>query len=165
MYFENFDIQSVVTPVKVDVLDRLLRDSNYDSTEREFLVQGFKEGFDIGYAGPQFVQRWSPNLKITVGSETILWNKVMKEVSLNRYAGPYLTPPYEYFTQSPIGLVPKDGGRDTRLIFHLSYPRSGESVNSCTPKELCSVDYPDFSLALYKDVWRKLKTAQTELVL
>ena len=73
----------------------------------------------------------------------------MKEVQLGRYAGPFKHIPYKYFIQSPIGLVPKDNGKDTRLIFHLSYPRgSGKSVNENTPKELCSVQYPDFSEAV-----------------
>ena len=74
----------------------------------------------------------------------------MKEVKAKRYAGPYKFEeiPFENFIQSPIGLVPKDGGKDTRLIFHLSYPRSGSSVNSETPKELCSVKYPDFAEAI-----------------
>ena len=45
----------------------------------------------------------APNLKLTVGNETILWNKVMKEVKAKRYAGPFT----EDFIQSPIGLVPK----------------------------------------------------------
>ena len=40
--------------------------------------------------------------------------------------------------------MPKDGGRKTRLIFHLSYPRSGNSVNSSTPEEYKKVKYPDF---------------------
>ena len=72
----------------------------------------------------------------------------MKEVQLGRYAGPYESPPFEYFVQSPIGLVPKDKGRKTRLIFHLSYPRDGESVNSGIPKHLSSVKYPDFEQAI-----------------
>ena len=63
----------------------------------------------------------------------------MKEVSLGRYAGPYDEPPFEHFAQSPIGLVPKDKGKKTRLIFHLSYPRNGDSVNSGIPKESCTV--------------------------
>ena len=47
-----------------------------------------------------------------------------------------------------MGLVPKDNGRDTRLIFHLSYSRSGRSVNSETPRKFCSVKYKDFSEAI-----------------
>ena len=46
-------------------------------------------------------------------------------------------------------MVPKDGGKDTRLIFHLSYPRTGKtSVNTNTPEEICSVKYPDFNEAI-----------------
>ena len=69
---------------------------------------------------------------------------------LGRYAGPFRAIPYQdNFIQSPIGLVPKDGGKDTRLIFHLSYPRGkGFTVNENTPKEDCSVQYPDFDEAI-----------------
>ena len=89
------------------------------------------------------MRRTSPNLKFHIGNENILWNKVMKEVKLKRYAGPFRHPPFENFIQSPIGLVPKDGGKNARLIFHLSYPRDGSntSVNANTPQELCKVKY------------------------
>ena len=85
-----------------------------------------------------------------VGDKIELWNKVMKEVQLGRYAGPYEEPPFESYIQSPIGLVPKDGNK-TRLIFHLSYPRTAEqniSVNANTPEELCTIKYPDFEDAI-----------------
>ena len=119
------------------------------------MVNGFKNGFRIGYAGNRKTKQKAPNLKLTVGNETILWNKVMKEIKLKRFAGPYTEEnlPYKYYIQSPIGLVPKDGGKETRLIFHLSYPRSSKykkSVNANTPEELCSVRYPDFSEAVIR---------------
>ena len=106
-----------------------------------FLVEGFKHGFSIGYAGPEKVQIKSPNLKFReVGNPTMLWNKVMKEVKEERYAGPFDKIPFDSYIQSPIGQVPKDGGKNTRLIFHLSYPRGkGTSVNANTPAEMCSV--------------------------
>ena len=44
----------------------------------------------------------------------------MKEVSLGRIAGPFEKIPFTNFMQSPIGLVPKTGGK-THLIFHLSF--------------------------------------------
>ena len=69
-------------------------------------------------------------------------------MKLGRMAGPYDQVPYKNYIQSPIRLVEKDGGHDTHMIFHLSYPRNGDSVNSCTPVELCSVKYPDFSEAV-----------------
>ena len=73
----------------------------------------------------------------------------MKEVQEKHYAGPFERIPYEYYIQSPIGLVPKDGRSSTHLIFYLSYPRSkGTSVNAQTPKDMCSVKYPDFAAAI-----------------
>ena len=72
----------------------------------------------------------------------------MTEVEAKRYAGPFEHIPFEYFIQSPIGLVPKDKGRKTRLIFHLSYPRWGDSVNSGINPTKCKVHYPDFSEAV-----------------
>ena len=42
-----------------------------------------------------------------------LWNKVMKGVNLKRYAGPFDSIPFENYVQSPIGLIPKDGGKST----------------------------------------------------
>ena len=114
-----------------------------------FLLEGFKNGFPIGPQGNRKVKLTSPNLKFRgVGNHTILWNKIMKEVKLKRYAGPYESIPFEFYKQSPVGLVPKDRD-DVRLIFHLSYPHNtGKSVNENTPPELCSVSYPDFTEAI-----------------
>ena len=72
----------------------------------------------------------------------------MKEVKVKRFAGPFKEVPYEFYIQSPIGLVPKEGGDGTRLIFHLSYPKKGTSVNSSTPHEMCTVLYPSFDKAI-----------------
>ena len=134
----------------VEKLQQLLELSNYDKEETKFLINGFTNGFTIGYTGPQNVKLKSPNLKFReVGNSTILWNKVMKEVKEKRYAGPFEEIPFENYIQSPIGLVPKDGGKDTRLIFHLSYSRGKNiSVNANTPKEWCKVEYPDFNQAI-----------------
>ena len=89
------------------------------------------------------------NLKLRVGDKFDLWGKVMKEVESGRYAGPFESIPYNYYIQSPIGLVPKDKGTKTRLIFHLSYPKnSGRSVNENIPRHLCKVVYPDFEEAV-----------------
>ena len=47
---------------------------------------------------------------------TKLWKKWLQVD-----AGPFDEIPFEYYIQSPVGLVDKDKGRDTRLIFHLSH--------------------------------------------
>ena len=48
-----------------------------------------------------------------------------------------------------MGLVPNGKDGDTRLIFHLSYPRKGKtSINTNTPKELCTVKCKDLPQAI-----------------
>ena len=161
-----------------DQLEELLVQTKYDKRKTKILIDGFKNGFTLGYQGKEDVKIKSPNLKFQegVGDEIELWNKVMKEVGEKRYAGPYKEIPFEDgYIQSPIGLVPKDNGASTRLIFHLSYPRIGKrgvangseeyqdgekiagrktvnmeptSVNGNTPRDICSVKYPDVSKAI-----------------
>ena len=147
-YYENFDLKTIVTPVNVDRLHELLIKFSYNSEKTNFLVKGFSEGFSIGYAGPMNIKRNAPNLKLRVGNEIELWNKVMKEVRLKRFAGPFAEPPFEHYIQSPISLVPKDHGKATRLVFHLSYPCNGDSVNSLTPPDICKVKYSEFDDAV-----------------
>ena len=76
----------------------------------------------------------------------------MKEVQAGRYAGPFNTIPYDNFIQSPIGLVPKDKGVKTRVIFHLSYDfgpaEKDKSLNYHMPRHLCSVKYKDLDYAI-----------------
>ena len=135
---------------KVDELETLLRLSGYPHSELDFMVNGFRNGFDIGYEGPQVWQSSARNLPFTVGDKLDLWNKLMFEVEAKRVVGPFLTVPYANYIQSPIGLVPKDGGHKTRLIFHLSYQFSEteKSLNYHTPKEKCSVKYNDLDKAV-----------------
>ena len=167
LQYENLDLQSVKTPVNVEVLHKLLKESHYDENETSFLIDGFTNGFPIGYQGPENVKITSPNLKFReVGNTTMLWNKVMKEVKVGRYAGPFESIPFDNYIQSPIGLVPKDHGKDARLIFHLSYPRGkGISVNANTPEELCTVKYPDFNDAVQLCIreGRNCKVAKSDM--
>ena len=123
LYYENFDLDNMVTPVDANKFDNLLRIANYDRKKCEFLHKGFTSGFSLGYNNQNPVQIKSQNLKLRVGHEIEVWNKVMKEIKLLRYAGPFSEIPFkEDYIQSLIGLVPKDGGKDTRLMFHLLYP-------------------------------------------
>ena len=161
-FYENFDITNIITPVDAEKLNQLLLHSGYDNDKRKFVVNGFKEGFALNYQGDQFVKKTAKNLKLRVGSKTELWNKVMKEVQANRYAGPFKEIPYEYYIQSPIGLVPKDKTK-TRLIFHLSYPRcDGTSVNANIPRSFCTVQYPDFEEAVKMCVNAELMMQELE---
>ena len=64
------------------VLARMLRESNYDKAETDYLVQGFTQGFDLRYGGPKVRKSTSKNLPFSVGNRVILWNKLMAEVKL-----------------------------------------------------------------------------------
>ena len=125
-----------MTPVNPKKFQELLEATGYNKEKLDHVINGFKYGFSLGYQGKTKVKLKSPNLKLYVGSEIQLWNKMMKEVKEKCFAGPFDEIPFQYYIQSPIGLVPKDQGRNSRLIFHLSYPRDGSmtSVNINTPK-------------------------------
>ena len=90
----------------------------------------------------------------------------MKEVNLKRVAGPFRQIPFNNYIQSPIGLVPKAGGDQTRLIFHLSYNfKDGfKSLNHHTPKEKCTVKYKDLDHAVraYLHMCDELVHSQTD---
>ena len=128
-------------------LEQLLMDSQYNKQETEFLVSGFRDGFDINYRGPVQRQDEADNIPLRIGSKQIYGTKLMAEVKQNRVAGPYDQPPYQNYIQSPIGLVPKANGK-TRMIFHLSYEFKQNSVNAHIPEELCTVKYCDLDQAI-----------------
>ena len=55
---------------------------------------------------------------------------------------PLSQPPLPNFQVSPIGLIPKKHTAKFRTIFHLSFPKSGEtSINSSISKEDFSLQY------------------------
>ena len=54
--YENFDLENIMTPVDPDVLEKLLVQSNYDRAETEFVVNGFRNRFDIQYQGEKVRQ-------------------------------------------------------------------------------------------------------------
>ena len=131
----------------MDVLEKLLQLSKYDEKESKFVVDGFRHGFELGYEGPKERQYKAKNLQFDCRDKIDLWNKVMKEVKLGHFAGPFTEIPFENYIQSPIGLVPKSEPGETGLIFHFSYPE-GDSVNSHIPKEKCSAKYKDLDHAI-----------------
>ena len=44
--FSNMDWDAITTPINVPIYEGLLKKSHYDSDKTEFLVKGFKEGYD-----------------------------------------------------------------------------------------------------------------------
>ena len=136
-------------------MQQLLQNTNYDRDKSNYLVKGFTEGFKLEFQGNRDWTEFANNLPLRIGDNKDLWNKVIKEVGEDRYAGPYElhNMPFSNFIQSLIGLVPKANGK-TRLIFHLSYEFGADedqlrqSVNSGTPLERCKVKYNDLDHAV-----------------
>ena len=93
--------------MNVKTYAKLLEEVNYDPVETEFLIDGFTNGFDIGYRGEETRQSTSRNILFSVGNKYILWEKIMKKVKEKQYAGPFEKIPFKNYIQSPVGLVPK----------------------------------------------------------
>ena len=155
-----------MTPVKPQVLSEFLKRFP-DQEERFWLVRGFEEGFKIGYEGPR-TARDCQNLLSARNREHLLWSKVLKEIKLGRYAGPFKSRPLPNLICSPLGLVPKHSEEDTdpggegkdmldlpefndptrvRMITHLSHPR-GDSINSHIPESCSKIEYETFDEAI-----------------
>lgn len=159
IYAQNYDLDSVATPVRVEELRKLLLQTNYPQDKTNYLVEGFTHGFDIGFYGPRNVVRETPNMKFCTGTRIDLWNKIMKEVQEGHTAGPYVKQglgkpggrpalPFSTYWQNPVGLIPKKGNpNETRMIVNLSY-KDEFSVNHFSKKEECTVTYNDIDKAV-----------------
>lgn len=134
----------------MDRYEQLLRASNYDSQKSDYLLDGLRNGFRMGFNGPRDIIREAPNMKFHVGDKFDLWNKIMKEVKEKHTAGPYSREnlPFKYYWQNPVGLIPKKGNpNESRMIVNLSY-KDEFSVNHFTNKEECAVKYRDMDHAV-----------------
>ena len=146
----NYDLSNIYTVVKRIVFAQMLTEAGYDTEETQFIYNESTKGFPLGYAGPNNRQQKSPNMPRRYGSKIQLWNKMVKEVNLKRFAGPFPSIPFSNYVQSPVNLVPKkseDNSKQTCLVFNLSWPKLMSS-NDYTPKELCSVKYKDLDHAV-----------------
>ena len=143
------DLHDIVMPINIEVYHRYLQQAAFDASKTQFLINGFRHGFDIGYRGPLNRQDIAENRLIRIGTEQDMWNKLMREVELGRHAGPFTSIPFNSYVQLPIGLVPKSGNK-TRLIFHLSFDfgEDSKNINYHTPKEWCMVKYHDLGYAI-----------------
>ena len=47
LYCENFDLNNILTPIKVDVFYQMLHEANYDQGEIELLMEGFTKGLTL----------------------------------------------------------------------------------------------------------------------
>ncbi len=142
----DFNSERLASRVDLVALEYFLR--GYDSSEKNFILTGFRHGFSINYFGPRNLTVETPNHLSATDQPRLLWDKIMKEVDLGHVAGPFKYPPFEHYFCSPLGLVRKacQPGK-FRMIFDLSAGKP-TSVYEQVPDEYCSVQYNDFDQAI-----------------
>ena len=132
------------TPVRADRLEKLLH--GYPFPLKGYLLRGFNFGFRVHYQGERRNFE-PPNLKSAIARPDIVRDKLIKEISAGRIAGPFRKPPFPDMFCSPLGIVPKKNPSEFRLIQHLSFPR-GSSINDFIPSDFSSVTYATISDAI-----------------
>ena len=136
---------------KLDNLGGVCCSINVDRLEHELsghpsppfvqkLCKDLREGARIGYEGER-KPTMARNLPSARQNQEKVAKNLSKEVELGRTAGPFSEPPFPNLQMSPLGIIPKKNSEKFRKIFHLSYPKSGDSINSGINKEEFSLQY------------------------
>lgn len=125
------------TPIKVDRLSYWLK--GFDFNSFNYLTDGFKFGFDIGFRG-SVTQHEVNNLLSARSKPEVVEGKVKKELEGNRFVGSFREKPFKLMQLSPLGLAEKKTPGTYRMIHHLSFPE-GSSINDGIPEEFCHVQY------------------------
>ncbi len=130
------------TPVKFTLLGLLLATSDYDTRATHYLVEGFREGFQLRLNRPvdQIASDMRSNKRVVKGNnKTALDNpqameaKLEKELLAKRMIVPFLGPVFPSYIISPLSLWKKKVPGKFRIIHDLSAPFEGISINSCIP--------------------------------
>ena len=120
-------------------METFLTTTQYDPVKTAELLSGVRHGFPLHYEGPQRT-RISRNHRSAVLQPKTVAEKLAKEITFGRIAGPFEHPPFPSFQAHPLGLVPKSQPGQYRLIHDLSFPL-GDSINSHISREFTSVVY------------------------
>jgi len=80
-----------MTPVKADRLEGLL--NGYPFPLKDYLLRGFNFGFRVHFEGERRVFA-PPNLKSALAQPDIVRDKLNKEITAGRIAGPFHNPPF-----------------------------------------------------------------------
>ena len=134
----------VVSPINVLVLCKYLT-SHPDRNFVNFLLDGFTNGFSVGYQGPLTAGQCR-NLLSARSNPAAVTRAISKEVERGHTAGPFDIMPFPLLHCSPLGAVPKKDGT-YRIILDLSSPR-GSAINEGISPETYSVRYSSFDDAV-----------------
>ena len=104
---------TVVTPIKVVTFEHWLQ--GYNEKEKDFLLTGFKFGFNIPYVGKR-EYRYSKHLKSANENPDILRENIFKEAKAGWIDSSFDVPPFSNLQISPLGLIPKKKIGEYRVI-------------------------------------------------
>ncbi|CAC5394076.1 unnamed protein product [Mytilus coruscus] len=149
------------TPVKVDRLGYWLK--GYNTKMYNYLVKGFKYGFDVGFRGSVH-HNTVDNLLSAKSKPDIVRQKIQIEISVNRFVGPFDSKPFTEMQLSPLGLAEKKLPGTYRMIHHLSFPER-LSINDNIPQDKCSVQYASIqgAIELIKTTGKASFCAKTDI--
>ncbi len=110
----------------------------------DYVIKGLADGFRIGRTSDRTPDKVSRNLPTAEPNKEKIMKWIGKSLINGHFIGPFEISPFEGAPWSPIGAVDKDGGRDKRVIHHLSAPRWGVSVNSEISPPFNTIKYLTF---------------------
>ena len=132
--------RAIVTPLHPEVWQRALY-HHPDRTLVEYIVQGIKEGFRIGFVRPRQCRPAKGNMRSALTNPHPVDEYLREELAAGRVIGPLSRGEVASLQINRFGVIPKSGqpGR-WRLILDLSFP-VGESINDGIDPALCSLRY------------------------
>ena len=107
---------------------------NHPDKERvDRLIEGLKNGFDIGVKDPPHEQYECKNLRSALKEKDFVAAALKTELDQGYIMGPFFDPPFDYYRVSPLGVAIGKYSGKKRLILDLSSPHGEDlvcSVNS-----------------------------------
>ncbi len=149
------------TPLILKEWEQALR-KHPNQREVDFVLDTLRHGADVRFKGDRDKMIISPNLTTAEDNPEVIEAYLKEEVQLGRMAGPFDQPPIPNFRSSPLGAVPKDQTK-FRIINHMSFPRTGQSVNSDIDKLECNLGSFDEAVKLVLQAGRGCKLVKIDV--
>ena len=113
-----------------------------DRAYREYLVNGIREGFRVGYdySGGLAIRSSSSNMLSAREKPEVIREYLAKECSEGRVFGPLDQSQFPFVHTSPFGVIPKGSSGKWRLIVDMSAPE-GASINDGISASASSLSY------------------------
>lgn len=140
--------ETLPTPVNPSRLSDHLARIGYDPALTSYLVDGFSCGFSIGHNSDIDISNDCSNPRRAIKSQSVVMDKLHKELKAGRVAGPFDLPPFEPFHISPLNIREKKTPGKFRLLHNLSYPYDETSINANIPQNEKTVSYSTVGAAI-----------------